>query len=79
MTKKRHAKLLRALITNIHLTALKQGGYPGGKEPKDMYKAVRMANAGAIPEGYTREQWWKNIKSFLDCFGMADIKEINRP
>lgn len=76
MTKKRHAKLIRAFITNVHLTALKQGGYPNGKWPKDMYKGVRMANAGVIPEGYTRDQWWKTIKSSLECFGMGNIKEI---
>ena len=78
MTKKRHAKLLRALITNIHLSAIAQGGYPSGKQPKDLYKGVRLANDGHIPEGHTREQFWKSIKTVLECYGMADIKEINR-
>ena len=77
MTKKRHAKLLRAFITNIHKTAIAQGGYPNGvKVPVDMYKAVRMANAGCIPAGFTREQFWKTNKLALVSFGMADIKEI---
>ena len=78
MTKKRHAKLLRAFITRVHETGLKNG-YPEGKWPEDMYKGVRMAMAGHIPEPYTREEWWQQIgKTGLGIWGMGDIKEVNR-
>ena len=75
MTKKRHAKLLRAFITRVHEDGHKKG-YPGSK---DMYKCVRMANDGHIAEGYTREGWWQAVgKPGLGYYGMGDIKEVNR-
>ena len=78
MTKKRHAKLLRAFITRVHETGRKNG-YPDGEWPTDLYKAVRMANDGYIPEGFTREGWWQNLgKTFFEIWGMGDIKEVNR-
>lgn len=79
MTKKRHAKLLRAFITRVHESAPANGGYPEGKTPKDMYKGVRMAMAGHIPAPYSREGWWQYIgKTNLEIWGMGDIKEVNR-
>ena len=78
MTKKRHAKLLRAFITRIHEKALAEGGYPNGW-PKDMYKAVRMANDGHQPEPFNRGEWWQKVgKNSLEIWGMGDIKEVNR-
>lgn len=80
MTKKRHAKLLRAFITRVHEYGLKNG-YPGGKAPNgmEMYKGVRMAMAGHIPEPYSRDEWWQKIgKTGLGIWGMGDIKEVNR-
>lgn len=75
MTKKRHAKLLRAFITHVHETSKKDGH----KASQDMYKGVRMAMAGHIPEPYTREEWWQKVgKETLEIFGMGDIKEVNR-
>lgn len=81
MTKKRHAKLLRAFITRVHEYGIENGGYASGRYqwPKDMYKGVRMANDGHIPEPHTREGWWQAVgKTGLQAFGMGDIKEVNR-
>lgn len=79
MTKKRHAKLLRAFVTRVHEYGLANGGYPEGKTPKDMYKPVRMAKAGHIPEPYTRDGLWQYIgKTSLEIWGMGNIKEVNR-
>jgi hypothetical protein len=82
MTKKRHAKLLRAFATKIHVYA--QANYLDYKAPhgKEMYKCVRLAENGLIPVNpatgvYTRQDWWKFIKPSLEIFGMGDIKEVN--
>ena len=75
MTRKRHAKLLRAFTTRVHEYGLEKGHHAS----KDMYKGVRMANAGHIPEPYTRDGWWQKVgKETLEIFGMGDIKEVNR-
>ena len=75
MTKKRHAKLLRAFVTRVHEISKKDGHAAA----KDMYRCVRMANDGHIPEGYTREGWWQKVgKETLEIFGVGNIKEVNR-
>lgn len=80
MTKKRHAKLLRAFITRVHEYG-RAHGYVDCTGRK-MYQGVRAANDGFIPKGSnfeTRLDWWQAVgKQTLDLFGMGDIKEVNR-
>ena len=82
MTKKRHAKLLRAFASKIHVYG--QANNKDYKAPHgmDMYKCVRLAEKGLIPVNpeqnvYSRKDWWTFIKPSLELFGMGDIKEVN--
>lgn len=79
MTKKRHAKLMRAFVTRVHEEGKKQGyTAPHGKA---LYKCVYMAEQGLIPKipdriTNTRLDWWQNIGAAMDLWGMDNIKEI---
>lgn len=85
MTKKRHAKLLRALVTRVHEKDKKdkKDGYiaPNGKR---LYKCVEYAQRGLIPrlpelDINTRLDWWRWLgKDTLGMWGMGDIKELKR-
>lgn len=79
MTKKRHAKLMRALVTRIHEKGLQQGyKAPHGKA---LYKCVYLAEQGLIPKipdrlTNTRLDWWKKIGAGMEIWGLDDIKEL---
>lgn len=83
MTKKRHAKLMRAFVTKINeygVKNMKDYKKPNGKE---MYKCVRLAEQGLIPklvgrETDTRLEWWQGIADTVQLFGMGDIKELRK-
>lgn len=81
MTKKRHAKLMRAFATRISEYGVKN--MEGYKKPhgKEMYKCVQLAEQGLIPklvdkETNTRLEWWQGVADTVRLFGMGDIKEI---
>ena len=74
MTKKRHIKLTRCLLT--HLLEMDTDGKMNGAHIR---KGIQSQQNGGLINGMTRDEWWKSVSQHgMQCFGMEDCKEFRK-